>query len=435
MDVDARWYISRLLKRVCIDHDDLCNPRFYQNKIRYLASGRNNDVFKLKVLDAYMVLKVGYLEDDTVADVRKSLDLQDKRIGVETALRCDPCNVAFRFCRLANILMARRLCPHFVIMLRHCLSPHFLQALGNVVPDRVLKLRRQRNKVHDVSLLELYDSDLQTAILKRRILPEDVKGCVFQVLFSLIALHSVKPHFRHNDLHNGNVMLRYIPYNIRQDTRVQYLWSFDEEEHPRRWIFPTWTQFAAIGDFDFVNLGNGPANAKVSSNLYRSVGITTGVNRSYDSHLFVTAVARDVNVLVKSKNDPGGSWQKLLTWLSQPYNDVFGLLLSDTRQRSEDLRFTPQALITSLFPTVSLPKEQMSGGSYMHTFGNVKVRSEKASLSLQGVDFGEISTLHLMEMARCCDADYEKIQDMTRAQVIAVLEHQKFFNRDSLLPS
>ena len=435
MDVDARWHLSRLLKRMCIDHHDLCNPRFYQNKTKYLASGRNNDVFKLKILDACMVLKVGYLEDETVTDVQRCVDLQERGAGVENALRRDPCNVAFRFCRLANILMARRLCPHFVIMLRHCLSPQLLQALGNVVPDRVLKLRRHRNRVHDVALLELYDSDLETAIIRRRILPEDVKGCVFQILFSLIVLQSVKPHFRHNDLHNGNVMLRYIPYNVRQETRIQYLWSFDGEEHPRRWIFPTWTQFAAIGDFDFVNLGNGPANVKVASDLYKSVGITTGVNRSYDSHLFVTAVARDVNVVVQSKKDPDGSWQKLLTWLSEPYDGVCSLLQNDTRQRTEDLRFTPQALVTSLFPTVSLPKEQMNGGSYMHTFGNVRVRSEKGSLSLQGIDFGEISTLHLIEMARCCDVDYRKIQDMTRPQIIAVLEHQKFFSRDSLLPS
>ena len=430
MNAMSRTYASRLMDHLNVDADDLRDPRFYSNKVAYVASGTNNDVFRMTLCDMQLIVKIGYLEELTIDNIKQDGSKRYRDVA-RGHLKRDPCNVALRFYRMAQSLILRNICPHFVIAHRHCMAPTFLQRLGSKVPAKVQKKRVKQSPIHDITIMEAFDGDLQNLIGKQRLLAGDVRDCVFQVLYTLVVLQHCKPNLRHNDLHCGNVFIKYVPHLVRQSSKIQYVWQFEDEDHPRRWIFGTWPYFAAIADFDFLNFGDGEDNIKVSSNLFARDGIDTKQNRSYDSHLFTHSLACSLNTLVQTKKDEMGAWKELLDWLARPYGSPTYLLASDSRQRREDESLTPRALLTALFPTVRVPAGQLAGGTYLFSLGNVRPRHIVPKLVLAGLDLDSLATPYLLDLLRGVGVEEAEMESMIRSDAVFCLQSRSYFSNSA----
>ena len=104
-----------------------------------------------------------------------------------------------------------------------------------------------------------------------------VKSFIYQVLKSLQKIRTVYPEFRHNDLHLGNVFVKYgYPYPIM-----------------------------LIGDFGWSRLNGTYSNpfANSVSAFAENYGVGKGTSAKYDHHYFLNELRRALNVFNKAAKD------------------------------------------------------------------------------------------------------------------------------------
>lgn len=320
MDRWSRQYPDRVLTRLDITPLTMCNFGLYfrrlgfmanrenasrVDRVFYIASGANNDIFNLTLENLKLILKVGYYDWLTVNRIKAAHAAGATVQQKADLLREDPLNSAAEFSsRVANPMIENGWSPHWVKTYRrmgYCYNvlKHIRQYV-NLPPlpaidggpitaaneDRARRKqvradRSRRAKLNDLTIMEKFDFDLNEALANGKIRePWEIEQCLFEVLFTLQMLQAVFPGATHNDLHVGNVFMKKVPEELRLDaasnvclTRYRYMNKVWKRRLPR--------YFTAIGDFDFVHVPrrenvNGPLvrNVKVNSGVYRNFGIT-----------------------------------------------------------------------------------------------------------------------------------------------------------------
>jgi len=112
----------------------------------------------------------------------------------------------------------------------------------------------------------------------------DVKGIIFQIIFTLAVIQNVYPKFRHNDLKCDNIIL-----SLKNDEDI-YL-----KKHDSNWKLKD-VPLAKITDFDYSNITNLVDNPKIGTKFATSFGGTSAPNKIYDLHLFLNSVYQRIKI-------------------------------------------------------------------------------------------------------------------------------------------
>jgi hypothetical protein len=199
-------------------------------------------------------------------------------------------------------------------------------------------------------LIERFNSNLLSGIMEHRLTPRQVYTCVFQVLFALMVLQAGHAGARHNDLHCANVFVKQTPTCLLkaddgQATKIRYTWG------SACWTWDTFVAFAAVGDFDFADLGSGcHRNVKLTSQDYsKDFNINTCTDTSYDAYTFlhsICIVIRKYQELFPMKVDL--HWRQLEEFCERPFGCAADALPNRPQHHWPTL--VPHKLLPTMYP-------------------------------------------------------------------------------------
>lgn len=172
-------------------------------------------------------------------------------------------------------------------------SPHIVMPIGRtIVPSDTAKIlvgRQLPQGRYAVLLSEHADAALSTLIQRKKITRYQLKCMLFQVLYTLAAIHTILPNFRHNDLHASNVLIQMFNGAALQGLQ------------PRG---TTCVRYTHNGRESFVRTADCPMRALLWDFFYSSCndleilratkhvgGVYSTQNRYYDAHKLLDSIA------------------------------------------------------------------------------------------------------------------------------------------------
>ena len=132
--------------------------------------------------------------------------------------------------------------------------------------------------------------DLLSALTRYPMTQDQLRTIVFQVLYSLYALHKEFPDFRHNDLHLKNVLL---DLNFLKTGRTMYKFKLHTGS-ANDFRVPNTGLRALIADFGWSNMKGDQLKDVMSKDYAKSDGIAPDNHFMYDAHLFLSSLYREV---------------------------------------------------------------------------------------------------------------------------------------------
>lgn len=231
---------------------------------QHLGGGTYNDIFLTHVSDGSrpgstvpVVMRLSYYSNPVMrklASVVRSNNTEDAIRAAKSIVARDPVQIKNSFSALTNVLIKRRVSPHFAFMYESRNCKNMLSKVKHVMkPGSLEKKERIYHKKYglaynNVSYFEKFDGDLlhvMTGEQQPPPGPEDVRAMIFQVLFTVAVLQHFLPDFRHNDLSASNILVKHHQQaaapSARGVRRYQMYGSAFQVSSP-------W--FAAVYDFD-----------------------------------------------------------------------------------------------------------------------------------------------------------------------------------------
>jgi len=137
----------------------------------------------------------------------------------------------------------------------------------------------QYENIKTVDYLVLEKMDISFWDFSKRIFSElELKGIIFQVLFTLSVLQEKIPGFRHNDLKIDNILLNFKAEPLQFKFKKNY-WRLAEN-----------TPIVKISDFDYSFVPGKIINPKVLLAQKNDFGCSKEPSIVYDTHLFLNSV-------------------------------------------------------------------------------------------------------------------------------------------------
>jgi hypothetical protein len=248
--------------------------------ISHVGSGKYSDVFKVRggYRTPAVIMKVSYYRTDTLCDVLKHAKKGDAA-AARRAKKRDSIQVGSAFAKLTASLLDT-VSPHFVYVFcdRDCTA--FAQRLGPLLKNRLSQLTPHQVKYNNVCFMEVFHSNMTVHLTRAAYDEAALRGMIFQVLYTLAALQSRLPGFRHNDLSTNNVLIK----KLRRAPLLSY--TLDG-----RTFYVASKLLPALSDYDFTNVPGHPSlsNERVYSGKYKVDGRP---NDSYDTHFFLKSVMK-----------------------------------------------------------------------------------------------------------------------------------------------
>jgi serine/threonine protein kinase len=251
-------------------------------KLHVLGSGAYSDVFNIDDVPD-KVLRLSYYDEDILASVDRHTALAEQAIKEghprrakvhmdlsKRAIDKDPITVESKLVRITNVLMERKICPHYVRVYASFECDGFYDILkkhGKIPVSRMTSMKRHplRQKHNSISIVKRYSSDITQFIQS-----EDVRNgnarfrdmkrqdavlaiILFQVLYALGTLQKYIHRFRHNDLSTNNVLIN-IDNDVIRSVRPG---GYTVYKVNRKHVFkvPNTGVDVAMADFDFASGG------------------------------------------------------------------------------------------------------------------------------------------------------------------------------------
>ena len=250
-------------------------------RIVKIGSGRYADCFRVSNGRATVIVKLGFYRENTLKDFAKYLSAgqmdEARRVKNNDAIQ-----IANGYGILSNKLVQQHISPHFVFVYANIDGKNMADKFASLIPERMRSSSPIQLKYNNLSFLEPFDMDLTQWLRKaRNVNDATVRGAIFGVLYTLAALQSTYPQFRHNDLSTNNVLVK----KCKSPTTYNY------RAGPMRFSVTT-PILVGLSDYDFVHIPRILQNERVESGKYR---VTSRKNNSYDPHFFLKTVGRVTN--------------------------------------------------------------------------------------------------------------------------------------------
>lgn len=248
-------------------------------QIRLIGSGKYSDVFLVRAGRRTMAMRVSYYRDDTICKFIKCKKQGDAE-GMDTAKRTDAVAVQNAFARFARGVLGT-VSPHFVLSYGDVDVKSFVERLPIVPSSRLRDLTAFQKRYNNVCFMEAFSCDLTRFLTRCRYSEATLRAIVFQVLYTVAAMQSLLPGWRHNDLSTNNVLVK----KLREPFSARYAIG------DATWRVRDCPVLVALNDFEFVHVPGDPKlqNQRVTSGKYR---VDAADVRSYDAHFFLKNVLR-----------------------------------------------------------------------------------------------------------------------------------------------
>lgn len=245
--------------------------------VQHVGSGKYSDVFKVRLGPRSVMMKILFYRHDTMRDFAEKATRGDVA-GAMASKRQDAISVGKEFGRFTMSLLDR-VSPHFAMVYCTLDVKDFALKFRPMLDERLRELSKVQRRYNNVCFMEAFSSDLTKYLTRGRYTEEELRGIIFQVLYTLAALQKLLPGFRHNDLSTNNILVK------RARKRVVNAYTINGNTFTVKGL----PVFVALADYDFVHVPNNPllGNERIINGNYRVDGRP---NASYDTHFFLKSV-------------------------------------------------------------------------------------------------------------------------------------------------
>lgn len=180
--------------------------------------------------------------------------------------------------------------------------------IKNYVREKILLEEIHRNL--GILILEYCEyGNLEDFLLKNKTKLEYIRNIIFQIVLTLSTLQYHIPGFKHNDLHDNNILIgkynfkdedKYIKILKNSNTKNKTNYYIHYKIFEQDYYIPYLGYCVKIFDFDLATSKN-HNNNKLDKKLYKQNGITSKINPVFDNHLFLNI---SLNDFINNKNVP-----------------------------------------------------------------------------------------------------------------------------------
>lgn len=248
-----------------------------RHHVDHVGSGKYSDVYRVRLGARSVMMKLLFYRDGTMRQFAAKANQGDVA-GALASKRQDAVSVGSEFSKFTMSLIDK-VSPHFAMVYCTMDVKDFALKFRPFLDERLKGLTKVQRRYTNVCFMEAFSGDLTKYLTKGRYSEDQLRGMIFQILYTLAALQKLLPGFRHNDLSTNNILVK----RLRRKTVNTYTLNgeaFTVKQLP---------VFVAIADYDFVHVPNNPllGNERVMSGNYRVDGRP---NVSYDTHFFLKSV-------------------------------------------------------------------------------------------------------------------------------------------------
>jgi hypothetical protein len=244
--------------------------------LKQIGTGKYSDIFAVHRGGDSFAMKISYYTEDTIDKFIKKKRYGDLE-GAKREKEQDSILVSEKFSKVTAVLLGKKITPHFIRVFEEQDVKNFAAKIPGL-EKRLKNLSTYQRMYNHVAFMDLFDTDL-THLLTRKVLDEnEIKVCIFQIIYTIAATQNALPGFRHNDLSTNNVLIR--------NNRKREIFRYDVDGM----VFYTSSKYSvAVTDYDFVHIPSVKIlnNRRVMSGNYKVSGDN---NVSYDVHLFIKSV-------------------------------------------------------------------------------------------------------------------------------------------------
>ena len=271
--------------------------------MRYLASGRYSDCFRIHVgQGADVVLKVSFYREGCLRAIGRAM--RDGNYSkAKRILQSDAVSISNRLAPILNLILHRDITPHLVWNYGNFDCKGFAQtALRTRLAPPVRKRLRQLNEeggrlqslYTNVSFHERFTADITDFLHEKHVTAYCLKCMIMQVIYTVGCLQFVMPGFRHNDLSTNNVFVKHSESPEDQPVYDEYRLG------PAKLFTGIPTILVALADWDFahcqdpVSWGDREVylrNERVVGGAYQ---LKPSPNPTYDVHFFLTTLLEQI---------------------------------------------------------------------------------------------------------------------------------------------
>ena len=274
------------------------------DRVRYLASGRYSDCFKVDVGSGMEVIaKVSTYREGCLRAVARAMQGGDYS-KAKRVLQADAVSIANSLSSVLNLMLHRGFTPHLVWSYGNFDCKGFAQTAlqSRLAPPMRKRLKQLREDGGDlqslytnVSFHERFTQDLTDFLEENQVTDYCLKCIIMHIIYTVGCLQAVMPGFRHNDLSTNNVFVKLV----RVDKSAPLMYD--------TYVTPAATLhtcvpgvLVAVADWDFAHCHDkftfGSTefhlrNERVVSGAYQLKAMP---NPTYDVHFFLTTLLQQI---------------------------------------------------------------------------------------------------------------------------------------------
>lgn len=266
------------------------------DRVRYLASGRYSDCFRVQTTSGTEVIaKVSTYREGCLRAIARAMWAGDYA-KARRVLLADAVSISNRLAPITNLMLQRGATPHLVWAFGDFDCKNFARTalrsrLSGPVRKRLRQLSRDGGQLQalysNISFHERFTCDLTDFIQDPRLTPDCLKCIMAQVVHTVGRLQETMPGFRHNDLSTNNVFVKLLPdahgYDRYTLGDITFYTTIPDV-------------LVAVADWDFAHCQE-PVDYGGQETCLRNERVVSGKyqlkprhNQTYDVHFFFTTL-------------------------------------------------------------------------------------------------------------------------------------------------
>lgn len=268
--------------------------------VKFLASGRYSDCFRIQLESSEIVAKVSTYREGCLQSIARAT-AKGNLAKAEIVYNSDAVTIGNRLRPILNLLLNRETTPHLVWGYGDYDCKNFIETalrsrLCGPMRKRLRNIKKEggvlQAKYCNISFHEKFTYDLTDFLNQHDVSEYALKCILFQIVHTIACLQDIMPGFRHNDLSTNNIFVKllskgdvcydeYVMNGSSFYTHIPHIlvaiadWDFAHCQEPFEWA----------GKQTFLR------NERVVGGAYE---LKPSPNPTFDVHYFFTTVLQQI---------------------------------------------------------------------------------------------------------------------------------------------
>lgn len=290
--------------RIRVLCETLMERGLQDDRVKYLASGRYSDCFKVDVGGGMEVIaKVSTYREGCLRAIARAMQADDYS-KARRILQSDAVSIANSLSSIINLMLHRGSTPHLVWSYGNFDCKGFAHTalksrLAAPMRKRLKQLQEEGGDLQclytNISFHERFTQDLTDFLQEHQVTDYCLKCIIMHVVYTVGCLQTVMPGFRHNDLSTNNVFVKLTEVDKSEPL------TYDTYQTPQTTLHSCLPGvLVAVADWDFAHchdrftFGSSDfylRNERVVSGAYQLKNMP---NPTYDVHFFLTTLLQQI---------------------------------------------------------------------------------------------------------------------------------------------